>query len=118
MYSFVTFDFNPAGQGTSSERVFFIFTLVGLCLASLVFVIFGIIINQIADYGSFLTFVDVLLELQLVGPHSVRAFLVLFFFFLVVKTPVHMMLAKRALFEILIESLWKGISEEKMYMSD
>ena len=49
-------------------------------------------------------------------PHSVQAFLVLFFFFLMAKTPVHVMLAKRAVFEILIESLYKGISEEKMYV--
>ena len=76
--------------------------MVGLCLASVVFITFGIIINQIASYGRFLTFVDVLVMIEgedgIPTPHTVKAFLVLFFFFLVFKTPVHIMLAKRAFF--------------------
>ncbi len=101
VYSFIVFDFNPYRSDQNSDRLFLLFTGVGLLLVSAVFFLYASFIRQISTYTQFLTLVEVLISSRLYERlPSAQIFLVMFFFFLVLKCPLQIMLVKRAIFEL------------------
>ncbi len=114
VYSFVTFGFYTSNSKSKENRVFCCFSLLGLGASCAMFLTMGFLINGLLEYDQFITFIDILLELKALPaetPTAMDTFLVLYFFFLVIKSPLHLMLAKRVFFELFIECRFKAISD-------
>lgn len=82
--------------------------MIGYIVASAIQIYFSIVISSTVDYKKNVTYLGILLSLNEMSTR-VRTFLVILFFAFSFKIGVYIMIAKRGLFDFLVEFVEEGM---------